>query len=115
VPLAALVEDQSAIVVRKSDDGTVVVKVPASGVNLDALERALLVFALETTGGNRSHAAVLLGLTRSALLYRINKHQIDRKPARVFLRASEKYSSSRFPVSSLTAVASAPDSEEGLG
>jgi transcriptional regulator with GAF, ATPase, and Fis domain len=55
------------------DDRTTVT-VPASGVDLDALERALIVFALEAAGGNRTHAARLLALTRSALLYRMHKH-----------------------------------------
>lgn len=48
--------------------------VPDSGVNLEAVERALIVFALDTTGGNRTRAAKLLRLTRSALLYRLQKY-----------------------------------------
>jgi transcriptional regulator with GAF, ATPase, and Fis domain len=35
------------------------------------------VFALVQTAGNRTHAARLLGLTRSALLYRMRKHGLD--------------------------------------
>lgn len=62
------------VTVRRSDaSGGAVVNVPAAGVDLEAVERALIVFALETTGGNRTRAARLLHLTRSALLYRLQK------------------------------------------
>lgn len=57
--------------------GSTIVNVPTSGVDLEAMEHALIVFALQTTGGNRSRAANLLRLTRSALLYRIRKHRIS--------------------------------------
>ncbi|HWI18557.1 MAG TPA: helix-turn-helix domain-containing protein [Vicinamibacterales bacterium] len=53
---------------------TAIVTVPDSGVDLEAVERALIVFALDTTGGNRTRAARLLRLTRSALLYRLQKY-----------------------------------------
>lgn len=60
--------------VRLSDDlEATVVAVPAAGVSLDAVERALIVFALDVTGGNRTRSARLLRLTRSALLYRMQK------------------------------------------
>lgn len=54
-----------------------VLQVPEAGVSLDALERAVIAFALRRTGGNRTRAAQLLGLTRSALLYRMHKHGLD--------------------------------------
>lgn len=44
------------------------------GLNLHTLEEAAIRLALETSGGNRSEAARLLGLTRDTLLYRIKKH-----------------------------------------
>lgn len=47
---------------------------PAGGVSLEALERDLLVQALERSGGNKSAAARLLGLTRRTLGYRLQKH-----------------------------------------
>lgn len=63
------------VTVRRSDEvGTAIVSVPASGVALEAVERALIVFALDMTGGNRTRAAKLLRLTRSALLYRLQKY-----------------------------------------
>ena len=60
--------------VRQCDESeATVVSVPAAGVSLDAVERALIVFALHVTGGNRTRSAKLLRLTRSALLYRLQK------------------------------------------
>lgn len=71
---------QPAVTVRQSDDiGAATVSVPASGVDLEAVERALIVFALDATGGNRTHAARLLRLTRSALLYRMQKYGLNVK------------------------------------
>jgi two-component system response regulator PilR (NtrC family) len=51
---------------------------PPEGVNLDELlseaERRLLLAALERTGGNRTAAAKLLGITFRSLRYRLSKH-----------------------------------------
>ena len=47
---------------------------PDEGVNLEALEKDLLAQALERSGGNKSAAARLLGLTRRTLGYRLDKH-----------------------------------------
>lgn len=72
--------DRPAVTVRRSDASRIaIVSVPASGVDLEAVERALIVFALETTGGNRTRAARLLRLTRSALLYRLQKYGLTVK------------------------------------
>lgn len=49
---------------------------PAGGVDLAELESDLIQQALAQTGGNRSRAARLLGLTRDTLLYRIKKYAI---------------------------------------
>jgi len=46
---------------------------PAEGVNLDEVERQLLVQALERSGGNQTHAAHLLGINRDQVRYRIEK------------------------------------------
>ena len=44
---------------------------PQEGLSLEALERDLIRQALERAGGNKSHAARLLGLTRATLRYRL--------------------------------------------
>ena len=58
----------------QKDTPVATVAVPTSGVPLDALERALIVFALKSSQGNRTRAATFLGLSRSALIYRMHKH-----------------------------------------
>ena len=53
---------------------------PADGVNLEELERSLVVQALERSGGNQTRAATLLGLNRDQIRYRIEKFGLG-KPA----------------------------------
>jgi DNA-binding NtrC family response regulator len=54
----------------KAADG---MALPATGVNLEQLERSLVVQALERCGGNQTRAAGLLGLNRDQIRYRIEK------------------------------------------
>jgi len=49
---------------------------PEAGVNLEDLERDLIIQALKASGGNVSMAARKLNLGREALRYRIQKYQI---------------------------------------
>jgi len=49
-------------------------RLPETGVRLDEVERDLIAQALVRTGGNRTRAARLLGLSRNTLLYRMHKH-----------------------------------------
>ncbi|MCF8010430.1 MAG: sigma-54 dependent transcriptional regulator [Clostridiales bacterium] len=49
---------------------------PEHGLSLKEVEKELLVKALEKTRGNQTRAAKLLGITRSAFLYRSQKHGI---------------------------------------
>jgi DNA-binding protein Fis len=46
---------------------------PAEGVNLEEVERQLVVQALERAGGNQTQAAQLLGINRDQFRYRIEK------------------------------------------
>jgi len=48
-------------------------ELPPEGIDLKQLERDLVVQALQRSGGNRSHAARLLGLSRRQLRYRLEK------------------------------------------
>lgn len=52
-------------------------EIPDEGIRLDEVEQQLISNALDKTGGNRSKAARLLGLTRDTLLYRIKKYALD--------------------------------------
>jgi len=49
---------------------------PEGGVILEKLEAQLINQAMDKSHGNQSKAARLLGLTRSALLYRMKKHSL---------------------------------------
>jgi two-component system response regulator AtoC len=48
-------------------------ELPATGVDLEALERSFVVQALKRSGGNQTKAAALLGLNRDQIRYRIEK------------------------------------------
>ena len=50
---------------------------PAAGIKLEMVEVDLIQQALQTTSGNKSRAARLLGLTRDTFLYRLKKYSID--------------------------------------
>lgn len=49
-------------------------RLPREGVNLEDLEKQLIVQALEQANGNKTRAAELLGLSRHTLLYRMEKY-----------------------------------------
>ena len=51
------------------------------GINLEALERSLVVQALERRGWNQTKAATLLGLNRDQIRYRIEKFELEKPPA----------------------------------
>jgi two-component system response regulator AtoC len=53
-------------------------ELPAGGVNLEDLERDLVVQALARTGGNQTRAAALLGLNRDQIRYRIEKFGLQK-------------------------------------
>ena len=54
-------------------------KLPAEGINLDDVERQLLVQALERSGGNQTQAGHLLGINRDQVRYRIEKFGLTAK------------------------------------
>ncbi len=56
-------------------------ELPPEGVDLEAVERGLLAQALERSGGNQSAAARLLGISRYALRYRMEKFSLDDRKA----------------------------------
>ena len=51
---------------------------PEEGVSLDDLEKDLILQALEKTGNNQTKAAQLLGISRHTLMYRMDKHGINK-------------------------------------
>jgi DNA-binding NtrC family response regulator len=56
------------------------VSLPSGGINLEQLERSLVVQALERSGWNQTRAAALLGLNRDQIRYRIEKFKLERQP-----------------------------------
>ena len=61
--------------------GDVGFQLPAQGVNLEALERSLVVQALDRCGGNQTRAAALLGMNRDQIRYRIEKYGLHKPVA----------------------------------
>ena len=55
-------------------------ELPAEGVDLEKLERSLVVQALERSGGNQTRAGALLGLNRDQIRYRIEKFGLTTAP-----------------------------------
>jgi DNA-binding NtrC family response regulator len=54
------------------------VELPKDGINLEELERSLVVQALEQSGWNQTRAAGLLGLNRDQIRYRIEKFKLEK-------------------------------------
>jgi DNA-binding NtrC family response regulator len=52
------------------------IELPAGGLDLEELERSLVVQALDRTGWNQTRAAALLGLNRDQIRYRIEKFKL---------------------------------------
>lgn len=50
--------------------------IPSQGIILDEVEKEYILEALKLKNGNKAQAAKLLGISRSALLYRMEKHGI---------------------------------------
>jgi two-component system NtrC family response regulator len=61
----------------RPDRSTTSTAFPAEGINLDLLERDMIVKALQEARNNRSRAARLLGITRSQLYTRLQRHGLD--------------------------------------
>jgi two-component system, NtrC family, response regulator AtoC len=55
-------------------------ELPAKGVDLEELERSLVMQALRRAGGNQTKAAAMLGLNRDQIRYRIEKFGLSPTP-----------------------------------
>jgi DNA-binding NtrC family response regulator len=58
--------------------GSLKLELPAEGISLDALEKELIMRALDRFEGNQTKAAQYLDLSRKTLIYRMEKHGIAR-------------------------------------
>jgi len=57
------------------------IELPEEGLSLEDLEKEIITLALSRTGGNKSRAARLVGLTRRTLYSRMEKHGIPLGPS----------------------------------
>jgi DNA-binding NtrC family response regulator len=57
---------------------TEAVELPANGIDLEQLERSLVVQALDRSRWNQTRAAALLGLNRDQIRYRIEKFKLEK-------------------------------------
>jgi transcriptional regulator with GAF, ATPase, and Fis domain len=51
---------------------------PDEGVNLESVEKGLVLQALQRTGWNHTKAAALLGLNRDQIRYRVEKFGLEK-------------------------------------
>ncbi len=65
LPIGAIVADPS---------GAHIFLLPSAGVDLESLEKDLVLQAITVTGGNKTGAGRLLGLNRDQIRYRLRKH-----------------------------------------
>ncbi len=57
---------------------TLNIDLPSQGISLEAIEKELILKALEKFNWNQTHAAKYLDISRKALIYRMEKHGIQR-------------------------------------
>jgi two-component system NtrC family response regulator len=54
------------------------IELPSQGISLEAIEKELILKALEKFNWNQTHAAKYLDISRKTLIYRMEKHGIER-------------------------------------
>lgn len=54
-------------------------ELPEAGISLESVEKDLIIRALKKFGGNQTHAARYLDISRKALVYRMEKHGLRRE------------------------------------
>ena len=57
------------------------IDLPSQGISLEAIEKELILKALEKFNWNETHAAKYLDISRKTLIYRLEKHGIRKKAA----------------------------------
>jgi DNA-binding NtrC family response regulator len=62
---------------KKKKSKGAIIHFPEEGINLENVERDLIIKALNMSNYNQSKTAGLLGITRSALIYRMQKYNIN--------------------------------------
>ncbi|MBP1780125.1 MAG: Fis family transcriptional regulator [candidate division NC10 bacterium] len=67
---------------RSREATSLPVSLPETGLSLEKVEKDLILRALQKHDWNQSRAARYLGITRHTLLYRMDKHGIERPGGR---------------------------------
>jgi len=70
--------DHFPVVEKRTGDLNESVELPASGIDLEQLERSLVIQALQRSGWNQTRAAALLGVNRDQIRYRIEKFKLEK-------------------------------------
>jgi two-component system NtrC family response regulator len=96
----ALVLDQDGVIAlddlpdrlrtRAQRIGNVRIELPDEGISLEKVERELILTALEKHDWNQTRAAAYLDITRSTLLYRMQKYALEREKAAAEARPGER-------------------------
>jgi DNA-binding NtrC family response regulator len=73
-----LTVDHFPLLQKRAGDLSESVELPPAGIDLEQLERSLVVQALQRSGWNQTRAATLLGLNRDQIRYRIEKFQLEK-------------------------------------
>jgi DNA-binding NtrC family response regulator len=68
--------DHISLPTAKTTDIIEIPDIPSEGVSLEAIEKGLIIKAMEKSSGNRSQAARLLKIPRHVLIYRLEKFNI---------------------------------------
>jgi DNA-binding NtrC family response regulator len=61
---------------------TLEIDLPPHSISLDAIEKELILRALHRCDWNQTHAARYIDISRKTLIYRIEKHKIQKPPDR---------------------------------
>ena len=64
------------------------VNLPDAGLDVEAVEKQLILQALRKFGGNQTRAAQFLNMSRRAFAYRLKKHGLESKVLRVSEQAT---------------------------
>lgn len=72
--------DELRVMPPPSPNSSSLLEIPEEGISLEAVERELLLRALEKAGGNQSRAARYLDISRRTFIYRMEKHGIRSEP-----------------------------------
>src|SRR5262249_19628063 len=95
--------------------GEVRVELPEAGLSLEAVERALVVAALERAGGNQTRAARLLAISRDTLRYRMEEDGLRECPPGRLAKSRSCEKSPSFRVSALRVSDDPPCRTRGMG